>query len=112
MVAAGAESDPLPLLGRAIGLVTEELTNGDGAVERQNDGEFPQLIVITALYHNSNQSQASSNVGTEVAHFLRSAGELSLRVLALGRGETTGGGPLGFPAPLGEAGSLCKGGKG
>ena len=49
MVPAGAESDPLPLLGRAIGLVTEELTNGDGAVERQKDGEFPQLIVITAF---------------------------------------------------------------
>ena len=92
MVAAGAESGPLTLLGRA-----EELTNGDGAMERQNDGEFPQ---------------ASSNVGTEVAQFLRCAGELSLRVLALGRGETTGGGALGFPAPLGEAGNLCKGGKG
>ena len=49
MVAAGAESDPLPLLGRATGLVTEVPTNGDGAVERQNDGEFPQLIVITAF---------------------------------------------------------------
>ena len=104
MVAAGAESGPLTLLGRA-----EELTNGDGAVERQNDGEFSQLIVI---YHNSNKSQASSNVGKEVAQFLRCAGELSLRVLALGRGETTGGGALGFPAPLGEAGNLCKGGKG
>ena len=42
-----------------------------------------------------------------MAHFLRSAGELSLRVLALGRGETTGGGALGFP--LEEAGNLGKG---
>lgn len=44
-----------------------------------------------------------------MAYFLRSAGELSLRVLALGRGETTGGGALGFPEPLGEAGKLGKG---
>ena len=49
MVAPGAESDPLTLLGRAIALVTEVLTNGDGAVERQNDGEFPQLIVVAAF---------------------------------------------------------------
>ena len=40
MVAAGTDSDPLVLLGRAIALVTEVLTNGDGAVERQMISEF------------------------------------------------------------------------
>ena len=49
MVAPGVESDPLTLLGRAIGLVTEVLTNGDGAMEGQNDGEFPQSIVVAAF---------------------------------------------------------------
>ena len=37
MVAAGTDSDPLALLGRTIALVTEVLTNGDGAVGETND---------------------------------------------------------------------------
>lgn len=49
MVAAGTDSDPLALLGRAIALVTEVLTNGDGAVERQNDKRI--YLVITAFQH-------------------------------------------------------------